>query len=185
LKRNRSYWEMEAAQARKAEKFLVGAASFQSSSVPAAPGLVRPPMTCADPPTPPPPPRTPPHTHTRTHTHTHTHTTHSHYDAYFIATMCRALSTTTVPAKGLGQLLSSTALSIPMGPSRQLHLPRRLRVRCAFSDRHLQSRMPLVPTPARLKLVHACGQWYSSRVFIPLLPVGTGNCVQTLKVHGW
>jgi hypothetical protein len=28
-------------------------------------------------------------------------------------------------------------------------------VRCAFSDRNLHSRMPFVPTPARLKLLHA------------------------------
>ena len=28
----------------------------------------------------------------------------------------------------------------------------------------LHSRMPLVPTPARLKLLHACDQWHSSRV---------------------
>jgi hypothetical protein len=30
--------------------------------------------------------------------------------------------------------------------------------RCAFSDRNLHSRMPLVPTHVRLKLLHACGQ---------------------------
>jgi hypothetical protein len=42
-------------------------------------------------------------------------------------------------------------------------------------------RMPLAPTPARLKLLHACGQWHSSRKFT-LLPVGTVNCVATLKV---
>jgi hypothetical protein len=38
------------------------------------------------------------------------------------------------------------------------------RARCAFFDRNLHSRMPLVPTPARLKLLHACNQWHSSRV---------------------
>jgi hypothetical protein len=37
-------------------------------------------------------------------------------------------------------------------------------VRCAFSDRNLHSMMPLVPAPAPLKLVHACGQCHSSRV---------------------
>jgi hypothetical protein len=42
-------------------------------------------------------------------------------------------------------------------------------VRCAFSDRILHSRMPLAPTPARLKLLHACDQWHSSRVFTPLI----------------
>ena len=36
-------------------------------------------------------------------------------------------------------------------------------------DRNLQSRVPLVPTPARLKLLHACDQWHSSRVFNPLI----------------
>jgi len=41
-------------------------------------------------------------------------------------------------------------------------------VRCAFFDRNLLSRKPLVPTPARLKLLHACDQWHSSRVFTPL-----------------
>jgi hypothetical protein len=29
-------------------------------------------------------------------------------------------------------------------------------VRCAFFHRDLHSRMPLVPTPVRLKLLHAC-----------------------------
>jgi hypothetical protein len=38
-------------------------------------------------------------------------------------------------------------------------------VRCAFFGRNLHSRMPLVPTPARLKLLHACDQWHSSRKF--------------------
>jgi hypothetical protein len=33
-----------------------------------------------------------------------------------------------------------------------------LKVQCAFSDEILHSRMPLVPTPARLKLLHACDQ---------------------------
>jgi hypothetical protein len=36
-------------------------------------------------------------------------------------------------------------------------------VRCAFSDRNLQSRMPLDPTHVRLKLLHAWDQWHSSR----------------------
>jgi hypothetical protein len=40
--------------------------------------------------------------------------------------------------------------------------------RCAFSDRKLHPRMPLVPTPARLKLLHACDQCHSSRVITPL-----------------
>jgi hypothetical protein len=31
------------------------------------------------------------------------------------------------------------------------------------------SRMPLVPTSARLKILHACDQWHSSRVFTPLI----------------
>jgi hypothetical protein len=41
-------------------------------------------------------------------------------------------------------------------------------VRCAFSDRNLHSRMPLDPTHVRLKLLHACDQWHSSRKFTPL-----------------
>jgi hypothetical protein len=41
-------------------------------------------------------------------------------------------------------------------------------VRCAFFDRNFHSRMPLVPTPARLMLLHACDQWHSSRVFAHL-----------------
>jgi hypothetical protein len=39
-----------------------------------------------------------------------------------------------------------------------------LKVRCAVFDRNLHSMMPLVPTPARLKLLHAYNQWHSSRV---------------------
>jgi hypothetical protein len=37
-------------------------------------------------------------------------------------------------------------------------------VRCVFFGRNLHSRMPLVPTPARLKLLQACDQWHSSRM---------------------
>jgi hypothetical protein len=61
------------------------------------------------------------------------------------------------------------------------------KVRCAFSDRNLHSRMPLVPTPLlRLKRCHACDQWHSSRVFAPLTgwhckfypnTEGTGSCL--------
>jgi hypothetical protein len=51
-------------------------------------------------------------------------------------------------------------------------------VRCAFFRQPLRSRMPLVPTPARLKLLQACDQWHSSRV-VTLLLVDTVNCVQT------
>jgi hypothetical protein len=36
-------------------------------------------------------------------------------------------------------------------------------VRCAFFDRNPRSRVPLVPTPARLKRCHACDQCHSSR----------------------
>jgi C-terminal processing protease CtpA/Prc len=36
-------------------------------------------------------------------------------------------------------------------------------VRCAFSDRDLHSRVSLDPTHVRLKLLHACDQWHSSR----------------------
>jgi hypothetical protein len=41
-------------------------------------------------------------------------------------------------------------------------------VRCAFSGRNLHSRMPLDPTHVRLKLLHACDQWHSSRKFTSL-----------------
>jgi hypothetical protein len=55
-------------------------------------------------------------------------------------------------------------------------------VRCSFFGRNLLSRMPLVPTPARLKLLHACanGIPLGSPLF---LLVHTVNCVQTLKVN--
>jgi hypothetical protein len=35
--------------------------------------------------------------------------------------------------------------------------------------------MPLVPTHARLKLLHVCDQWHSSQVSTPLLLFGTVN----------
>jgi hypothetical protein len=41
-------------------------------------------------------------------------------------------------------------------------------VRCAFFDGNLRLRMPVVPTPARLKVDHACDQWHSTRVFTHL-----------------
>jgi hypothetical protein len=41
------------------------------------------------------------------------------------------------------------------------------KVRCASSDRSVHSRIPLVPMPARLKLLHACDHWHSSRMFTP------------------
>jgi hypothetical protein len=37
------------------------------------------------------------------------------------------------------------------------------RCACAFSDRTLHSRMPMDPAHVRLKLLHACDQWHSSR----------------------
>jgi hypothetical protein len=45
-----------------------------------------------------------------------------------------------------------------------------VKARCAFFGRNLHSRMPLDPRPLllRLKLLHACEQWHSSRVFTPL-----------------
>jgi 1,4-dihydroxy-2-naphthoate octaprenyltransferase len=55
-------------------------------------------------------------------------------------------------------------------------------VRCAFSDRILHSRMPLNPTHVRLKLLHAWGQWHSSRESTALTVV-TINHVQTLKAY--
>jgi hypothetical protein len=45
-----------------------------------------------------------------------------------------------------------------------LKMPAELqRARCLFSNRNLHSMMPLVPTPARLKLLQACDQYHSSR----------------------
>jgi hypothetical protein len=43
-----------------------------------------------------------------------------------------------------------------------------LYARCAFFGRSLHSRMQLDPTHVRLKLLQACDQWHSSRVFTPL-----------------
>jgi hypothetical protein len=42
--------------------------------------------------------------------------------------------------------------------------------------------MPLVRTPARLTLLHACDQYHFARVDFPLT-VTTVNCVATLKVR--
>jgi hypothetical protein len=56
------------------------------------------------------------------------------------------------------------------------------KVRCSFSDGFFHSRMPLDPTPVRLKLLHACDQWHSSRKFT-LLPFGNVNSVTTLKAN--
>jgi hypothetical protein len=39
---------------------------------------------------------------------------------------------------------------------------------CVFFDRNLHSRMQLDPTHVRLKLLHVCDQWHSSRVSTPL-----------------
>jgi hypothetical protein len=41
-------------------------------------------------------------------------------------------------------------------------------------ERTFASRMPLGPTPAGWKLLHACDQWYTSRVFT-LLPFKAGT----------
>jgi hypothetical protein len=65
-------------------------------------------------------------------------------------------------------------------------------VRCAVLDRKSHSKMPSVPNPAGLKLLHACDQWHSSLVFTHLtgrscklmsllLPAEIVNSVQTLK----
>jgi hypothetical protein len=57
-------------------------------------------------------------------------------------------------------------------------------VRCAIFDGNLHPRMPLVPTPARLKLLQACDQWHSSRMSAPLtgshckLRPNTEGCVE-------
>jgi hypothetical protein len=50
-----------------------------------------------------------------------------------------------------------------------------------FAGRNLHSRMPLVPTPARLNLLHACDHWHSSRMCTPL----TGwHCQLRLNTEG-
>jgi hypothetical protein len=56
-------------------------------------------------------------------------------------------------------------------------------VRCAFFGRYSHSRMPLVPTHARFKL-EASRRVNGFPLGCPLiLPVGTVNCIQTLKGH--
>jgi hypothetical protein len=55
-------------------------------------------------------------------------------------------------------------------------------VRCALPGRILHSRMPLDPTHARLKLLHACDQCHSSRESTPLTVV-IMNYVETRKVE--
>jgi hypothetical protein len=50
------------------------------------------------------------------------------------------------------------------------------------SGRHLHSRMPLDPTPVRLKHGHACDQWHSSRESTALTVVII-NHVETLKAR--
>jgi hypothetical protein len=42
---------------------------------------------------------------------------------------------------------------------------------CAFFDRNVHSRMTLVPTPARLKLLCVCDQWHSSESYRVLTPL--------------
>jgi hypothetical protein len=57
-----------------------------------------------------------------------------------------------------------------------------LRVRCAFFDRKFALRMPLVPTPVRLK--QSCMRLINSMPLgwaQSLLQVDTAHCVQTLK----
>jgi hypothetical protein len=49
------------------------------------------------------------------------------------------------------------------------------------STRCMHSMTLLVPTPARLKLLHACDQCHSSRVFTLLSPVGNVHSVQSLE----
>jgi hypothetical protein len=58
-------------------------------------------------------------------------------------------------------------------------------------DSKFHSRMPLGPTPARLKLLKACDQWHSSRVFTPLTgwhrkfrPNTEGNVTKLLQSEG-
>jgi hypothetical protein len=56
--------------------------------------------------------------------------------------------------------------------------------RCAFSDRKLHSRMPLVRMPARFKLEASMRLTNGIPLGCPLfLPVHTVNCVQTLKAN--
>jgi SAM-dependent methyltransferase len=56
------------------------------------------------------------------------------------------------------------ALPLPYRAKRWEHPAAASAARCAFLERKLHSRMPLVPTPARVKLEHACDQCHSSLV---------------------
>jgi hypothetical protein len=54
-------------------------------------------------------------------------------------------------------------------------------VRCSFLDGGVHSRMPLVRTRARLKLLHVCDEWYESSRAFSFLLFDTVNSVQTQK----
>jgi hypothetical protein len=70
---------------------------------------------------------------------------------------------------GVGMKLGAVLRSWILSPTLDSVVQCSSRVRCAFFGRTLHSRMPLVPTPLlRLKLLHACAQWHSSRKFTAL-----------------
>jgi hypothetical protein len=76
--------------------------------------------------------------------------------------------------------MTKAAVWHPVNPPNTPALYTATAVRYAFFDRDLHSKMPLISTPARLKLLHACVQWHFSRAST-FLPVDTVICVQTLK----
>ena len=69
-----------------------------------------------------------------------------------IHTYC--FSTCVEDYEGDAKRMCEAVLGHPITEHCSVHL-----VRCAFFDEKLHSRMPLDPTPARLKLLHACYQW--------------------------
>jgi hypothetical protein len=80
-----------------------------------------------------------------------------------------------VEAANVAPAQSQPLAALPVHPLPQLKL-----ARCAFSDRILHSRMPLDPTHVRLKLLHACDRWHSSRESTALT-VAIINDAETLK----
>jgi hypothetical protein len=66
------------------------------------------------------------------------------------------------------ELCGAIDAGVPSTPSplyeSDLMQSRKSSARCAFFYRNSHLRKPLVPTPARLKLLQACDQWHSSQV---------------------
>jgi hypothetical protein len=77
-----------------------------------------------------------------------------------------AVVTPMMPGQQYGNAIASILFG-DVNPSGKLAItfPVTENVWCAFFDRNLRSGMPLVPAPVRLKLLQACDQWHSSRLF--------------------